>query len=451
MINKHPLLITFVSLSFALLLSRQSLAQTDSNEVVGDETQPSQEDLALDAERALDQFLRGQKILFMRGELELEWSTVYSSDSGTNVRVGGLVFPELTSRSLVNSMLARYAWTDDLEVNLLVPLVYAESDPDSAFLDISGQESAFEEQDDFGLGDIRGGVRYQLWREQDSRPDLALAFYVKSDTGDDLQGTGNWDVGARTTFVKTMDPVVFFGGFGYTATLESDDLDRGDEVFIQFGTGFSVNDRVSYNLQVVGRAMGKAEFDGQSLDGTDREVVGLQFGTTTLARKNLFFEPFVNVGLTEDAPDVVLGINIPYRLKRRFPLPWPKTELNQAQTWFDTSLASLEQSQRVFPRSTESSSNMNNSTDIGSESERGWTIRIGTYTKAENANRVYDSLREEGFQPSTTRVNLENGLQALRVWLGPFPQQKDAKDVLPAVEQLVGSKGLITCLHCIPS
>jgi hypothetical protein len=34
---------------------------------------------------------------------------------------------------------------------------------------------------------------------------------------------------------------------------------------------------------------------------------------TVLATKRLFVEPVVNFGLTADAPDVIIGVNVPFR------------------------------------------------------------------------------------------------------------------------------------------
>jgi len=74
---------------------------------------------------------------------------------------------------------------------------------------------------DDGPGDVAGLVRYQVWHERGSSPDVILDMRVKSRTaGNSLLGTGTWSLGGGVTLVKTLDPVVFFGRVGYTYTFE---------------------------------------------------------------------------------------------------------------------------------------------------------------------------------------------------------------------------------------
>jgi hypothetical protein len=279
---------------------------------VGPAAARSQEELrqeAAEARRALEVFLRDEAVLFRKGEFELELSFVYSSETAENVRVGDRAIPKTTNRSFDSTMVGRYGITDKLAFDLGVPfLVYAEQETNSAPVAVGRSRT-----DDQGLGDVRTGLRYQLWRERGTRPALALALDAKSDTGDGLLGSGHWNLGVGFTLVKTVDPVVFFGGIDYTATLEQGNTDPGDEVSVQFGTGFSLNDRVSFNLQALGQGVGRTKIDGDELGGSALEIVSLQFGATVLVGTKLFAEPFVGVGLTDDAQDVVLGINFPYR------------------------------------------------------------------------------------------------------------------------------------------
>jgi hypothetical protein len=43
------------------------------------------------------------------------------------------------------------------------------------------------------------------------------------------------------------------------------------------------------------------------------DIISLQFSVTTLVTRRLFIEPVVNVGLSKDAPDAVVGLNVLYR------------------------------------------------------------------------------------------------------------------------------------------
>lgn len=152
-----------------------------------------------------------------------------------------------------------------------------------------------------------------------------VARNAKSTTGDEGRnlGTGHWNVGTTVTLVKTMDPVVFFGSLGYTATLEDAGVNPGDEIPYSAGLGFSLNDRVSFSTTLSGRAVRRTSGpDPEQLGSGSADVNLLQFATTVQLMPGLFIEPFAAFGLTEESPDFIGGINVPYQIPGRFPLPF---------------------------------------------------------------------------------------------------------------------------------
>ena len=155
-------------------------------------------------------------------------------------------------------------------------------------------------------------MRYQVWHERGSSPDVILDMRVKSRTaGNSLLGTGTWSLGGGVTLVKTLDPVVFFGRVGYTYTFEHEGFDPGNEIAFLGGTGFSLNDRVSLNMQVNGTYNTEnTTLNGRSIHGSSQESVNLQLGVTVQLTRHIFVEPLVSFGLTDDAPDVVFGFNV---------------------------------------------------------------------------------------------------------------------------------------------
>jgi hypothetical protein len=260
------------------------------------------------AQRAMDIFLREQKVLIRRGEVGLELDTFYSTDTREDfVAVsGGVAQAEVRTRVAESTLILRYGLLDDLEADVRVPFVYADQKIDLGVTRLTS--------DDAGLGDIRAGLRYQVWRETAGTPDVVLSVEGKSRTGDEpLLGTGHWNVGGSIALVKTLDPVVFFGRLGYTWTLERDGRDPGDEVFYQLGIGYSLNDRVSLSTQLVGAVVGHTELGNTTVRRSNLDILSLQLGVTVLVTKKLFVEPVVNFGLSEDAPDVIAGLNLIYR------------------------------------------------------------------------------------------------------------------------------------------
>jgi len=74
---------------------------------------------------------------------------------------------------------------------------------------------------------------------------------------------------------------------------------------------------------------------------------------------------------------------------------------------------------------------------------RGWVVRIGTFSKIDNAKRVMETLSKKGFRPKTGKINTKNGV-ATRVWVGPYAKRVEAARVRTRIERVTGEKGLIT-------
>jgi FimV-like protein len=300
------------------------MAQSDEDrppQEPGTQTQEELRERKEEAEqRALNLFLRDLAVLFPAGQLQLEASTFYASDRRTSLSVGDFFIPSLTIRSAQTTFIARYGLTDRLQMTLAIPFSYIEREIDTTLLE-GGERNVVDE---LGLGDIGAGLSYQLLNERGARPAVALDLDATSDTGDELPGVpaGQWNVGSQINMVKTIDPVTFFGGVGYTTSLEQDGNDLGNQYLYQFGTGFSLNDRVSLDVQVFGAAVERRERNGKEISGSSADIISLQFGATTLVSNNVFIEPVVGVGLTEDATDAVVGINVVYQVQRQFPLPF---------------------------------------------------------------------------------------------------------------------------------
>jgi hypothetical protein len=276
-----------------------------------DQPQADPEREAEETKRAMDVFLRREKLTFRQGEGSLELDAFYATDKGTdfvpldNTRDLGTITTQLASWSVI----ARYGLIDNLELDLIIPFGYAKQEVDLGFTSSS--------MDDFGLGDIAGRLRYQLWQERGASPDIILDFDVKSRSGGDtLLGSGHWSMGGSVVLAKTLDPVVFFGRLGYLFTLEREGRNPGDQIFYELGWGFSLNDRVSFTMSLDGAAVGRFEVDGRDIPGSSLDILSLQFAVTTRVARNWFVEPTVRMGLSNDASDVVAGVNLVYRFWR---------------------------------------------------------------------------------------------------------------------------------------
>jgi len=282
------------------------------------EAQTSEENRQKEAEEAkrlTEFYLRNQSVFVHKNEFILEVNTLYSRNSQqTFVPVaGGVVTTNDTRQFLDNTLIARYGLLDGLELDLIVP-VFVHGENESNF----GTTQVKDQKD--GVGDIGGAIRYEAWYEQGNRPAVVIDVSGKSRTGGDgLTGTGNWNAGGGVTLIKTMDPVVFFGRLGYTYNFASHTRNLGNIVDYRIGMGFSLNDRVAFNVQFAGASIGSSSIVGSdsttgplTFSTQHISVMNLIFTTTVQVTRNLFIEPLVGVGLTEQSFTLV-GLRLPYR------------------------------------------------------------------------------------------------------------------------------------------
>lgn len=291
---------------------------------------------AEEAKRELDQFLRSQKVLFKKGDLQVEFNATYAQDTSeispykvrTKVAGAGALF--------------RYGLIDDLELDISVPFTFQELELDTRNQLIASRDG-FARRDISGLGDVSGSLRWGALHEDGLIPETTLSLNVKSDTGregrglatvlgpsagsnllilDPGLGTDFWNIGGSVSLVKTIDPVVLFGSLGYNAVLKEGKTDPGDQIPYSLGMGFSLNDRVSFSTSLNGAAILRSSRGGREIPGSGRDIHSLNLAVTVQVAKGLFVEPFVNFGLSEEATDFFAGVNVPYRFDERYPLPF---------------------------------------------------------------------------------------------------------------------------------
>jgi hypothetical protein len=295
---------------------------TDQQDAKAKDAGRDQEKEAEEAKRLTDVFLREQKVFIRKGEAILEFDTFYNRNNSTSLLPGTLIAAPTTTRFIDNVFLLRYgALADGLEFDLIAPLyVHAEQETD---LSVTTAKTSKD-----GIGDIGGAVRYQLWYEYGGRPAVMLDAGWKSITGgkNGLTGTGNWDASGGLTLIKTIDPVVFFARVGYTHNFSEPGRNLGDIVDYRFGMGFSLNDRVSFNVQFTGAVIQSSQLASTGVSGPtgsggsgplffdvkQTEIMNLLFSTTILVTNKLFVEPIVGIPLT-DRSFAIVGIRIPYR------------------------------------------------------------------------------------------------------------------------------------------
>lgn len=197
------------------------------------------------------------------------------------------------------------------------------------------------------LGDVSFGLRYQPFPVRIGATNVTLFTTLSTATGDSpykinvqnevSSGKGYYSLGAGVSMSKIIDPVVLFGSIGYTHAFDATGLnqtrgsrilrrvDTGDSLNFSFGLAYSLSYEVSisasyqqsYNFETQFRfrdlSLDPNDVPGQrvtirSEDATS-SVVNFALGLRSARNRVLNFN--FGFGLTEDSPDVLMGISVP--------------------------------------------------------------------------------------------------------------------------------------------
>jgi uncharacterized coiled-coil protein SlyX len=310
----------------------------------------------------------GMGVTLPRGRLTLDPSLEYVNSSNNRLVFRGQplvatlfngVFEvsQANRNTIVSSLAARYGLTPRLEIEARVPYLYRNDEivtdqpqPQSnrTLRTTRGLESS-------GLGDVELAARYQINRGRPGGPVYLAGLRVKTDTGEGpfdvpfdefgvaqelATGSGFWAVEPSLTFLLPSDPVVLFGSVSYGINLERTlnreiaparpgtgtgdpgvprvfvrSVDPGDSLGFGLGFAFALNDRFSYSMAYRHSMVfeTRTELESGVQDSSELQVGVLTVGGSYRLTPKLALNASFDVGVTEDAPDVRVGIRLPYR------------------------------------------------------------------------------------------------------------------------------------------
>jgi hypothetical protein len=297
----------------------------------------------------------GQNALLGRGRLVIEPSIEYSRASSDRLVFRGAVIAEgiqiglieanNTARdTIVSSLAVRYSLTDRLEVEARAPFIYR-SDRVTTLSQNSSTTTQTFELEGSNMGDVEVSARYQLNRGRNGMPLFVAGGRIKSDTGrgpfelardehgvstELATGSGFWGVQGSVSMLYPSDPVVLFANASYLYNIPRDvnesygsgantvqvgHVDPGDSIGLGFGFGFSLNPRFSYSLGYSHSYVmeTETELNDTTQRSTSLQVGTLQLGMSFRATERLTLATSVDVGVTNDAPDVRVALRTPFR------------------------------------------------------------------------------------------------------------------------------------------
>lgn len=312
--------------------------------------------------------LEGQgSIVTRRGQLTAEFQADYTRADRNRavfrgielveaVLVGVFDINENRQDILTASAALRYGLTDRLEVGVRVPFVHradtsiiapimgSTANDAAATIDSSTQAS--------NIGDVEVTARYQLLDGNPTRPYLIANLQAVIPTGSDpfsvrrnasgealsaATGAGFYGITPSVTAILPSDPVVLFGTLGYTFNLGKQVdtvidpvrisyVNPGDAISASVGIGITFNQRATVNLgyahswafgTLTRTSLLDPTMDWPGMRSTrsrDLQIGRFLFGVTYRTSDRSSVNWAVEVGATEDAPDLRTVLRIPITL-----------------------------------------------------------------------------------------------------------------------------------------
>lgn len=300
-------------------------------------------------------------VLTPRGMFALEPSYEYFYAQNTQAIVNGFtIIPGITfgtvdirqstQRGNLGALTLRYGVTDRMEVNIRVPWLSQKDTIQTAPADTNAQPITIGPSGS-GVGDIEFGTSYQINDGLNDWPVFIANLRVKSDSGRspfevpiytiaDPQGgftrglpkelptgTGFWAIDPGVTIAWASDPAVFFGSLRYIWNIARDvnlpdsaggpasrtHLDPGDGVGINFGVGFSLNEKSSLSISYEHVRISASRSEGRKIAGSDFDTGTFNFGLSYRASDNVSVNLGVGIGVTDQTPDTRIILRVPIR------------------------------------------------------------------------------------------------------------------------------------------
>jgi hypothetical protein len=308
--------------AFALIgAASTAQAQTGAKPVKPSPGQPAEE--AVDEEllaRALERSLViTGGVLLPPGQFEIEPGFQFDYTGRSTI---GLVRRETVVASL--GLRVGLPWTSQLE--LAVP--YGRQKVETL---IGGVSSSV---DDSGMGDVQIGLSKELMSAgrggtslignityQNASGDSNLALLGNPALGTLLSstslGAGFDSVQATLTAVKRMDPLVFLGSFTHSfnrsTTAGGADIDPSDSNSVNFRAILATSPSASLRLGFSLARSGDLKVNGAPLAGSKQTLGLLELGGSVVITRRVLLDVAFAAGLTESAPDFILGVSLPIR------------------------------------------------------------------------------------------------------------------------------------------
>jgi len=272
------------------------------------------------------QFLRDVDVLLAPGAWQADTGFIYTHFANDFPLalvdpmgdVVGVEEAEVRRRLLFTPLAVRYGLSTNVQLFAALPVGFSNMQI-SAF-------NASETTNVSGLGDLTFGASVHLFDGEDQMPDVIGTIGFTAPTGKfstplfglvpgSNLGQGFWAYNAQLLFIHRYDPVIVFYGGGYRhlweRTFEGQVVSPGEQANYMLGVGFSVNDRVTLSSTFQGFYITNTFINDVNIRGSNLEPLSMRFAAT-IVRDCRIIEPFVQIGATDSAPRVNVGVVVTF-------------------------------------------------------------------------------------------------------------------------------------------
>lgn len=277
------------------------------------------------AEKSYTLLKKGERTLTYGFDYSLVRDTLIETVRTGNNNVFSVIGQSEAQHTFTNSFTFDYGVWDNLTFSVRLPLV--------AKYDTERDLNAYS------LGDVSASLRWQPWTSLRGKPVTTLYATLGLPTGnspydintqsDLATGSGAYSLGVGANLSYVIDPVVLFGSLGYTYNVPItgigqvrggrllEEVDPGSSFSLSMGFAYALSYDVSlatsYQMShslkpTFSFADGEAEGRGQT-SAVMNFSLGLRTSPERIVNVNAGF------GMTEDSPDVLLGVSMPLDIK----------------------------------------------------------------------------------------------------------------------------------------
>jgi hypothetical protein len=297
-------------------------------------------------------------------QLSLEIGETYSHFDDARVNLSGFLaldaiflglisIDETQADVLTTDLTARLGVTDRLQLDVNVPYLVRRAYYKSGGAGGNASGLVAATTWDSGVGDVNAGFSYRMQTETLNLPDIVASVRVKAPTGRDpfgielvdvagsqgnlkipqqlSFGTGLWATSAGFSVLKSLDPMVVFGSVSYFHNFRKNfgdideapgdqpgQVDIGDAFQYGAGVAFALNERSSLSTSFTQRFVRSTWLrakggNWQRIIGSMANVALINFGATFGLTDKVSLLGNVSVGMTSDAPNMVVSLMLPIR------------------------------------------------------------------------------------------------------------------------------------------